>query len=224
MATTRRGVLNEGRFGWGGRGGMALSEGWFITRREGGFNVYRSRYGVSGFDRSQPIAACGANRSSLTVAVGATAGDSWLAVTRVSGFGLESDECAWIRVRANGATIAAVPAAVMNLRPTYGRNGSVALCWEYESPWGWPEPSEFCIYVVGPTKAINYNVVRERVPYRRSQRLYLWRGGVITSTAMRFAVRAVTAEGVHDGSTASLVALGDTSFPGTIGEVGLRVV
>ena len=218
MIGYRRGMLTDGWFGWAGRSGMMLSDGYFWARRDGGYNFYLGRFGPSDIDLAHPAAACGSRRSEFQVPVALAAGDHFLAVTAISRFGRESAEHRWLRVRidAEGGGVA-VPAAVENLSWELSDGGRVMLRWEYPMRPGWPAPAEFRIYYAQADQPMAFDQPYACVPYRRSAWRYVWDGmGVAGHFAQRFAVRAATAAGVDDGSTRTIVAGSDDRPPGSI--------
>jgi len=219
MLTYRRGVLTEGWFSGPGRSGMMLSDGYFWARRDGGYNFYLSDNGVSGFDFRHPFAACGSARTEFTPGGQyEQERDYWLAVSTVSRFGLESSDYAWMRIRTdsdvNGAQ---VPGQVDNLHQGLNWNGEVTLSWEYNPRPGWPAVSNFVVYWTCARDAIDYSDPADEIAFRPGQRLYTWDGpGFTNDDPLRLAVRAVSADGIHDGSLRYIIGRGDPDFPGTI--------
>lgn len=226
MLTYQRGMLREGCFGWPGRSGMMLSDGYFWARRAGGYNFYLGLTGTSGIDFANPIAACGSDRSDLTVGgVFQSDRDHWLGIKAVSGFGRESEGYSWIRLRTDSQLDGkAVPAPVENLRAKLGGAGRIALTWEYRMRPGWPVPSTFKIYGKTGAWPIDFSQPLQdaggdvQVPYRPSQWQYYWdnRTDTLGPGPWRLVVRAETADGTDDGSQRYIIAMTDYSLPGRI--------
>ncbi len=213
MLSHRRSVLTEGYFGWSGRSGMMLSDGCFWTRRGGGCNFYVGQNGVSGVDFANPVAACGPQRGLLDIG-GFSEAEYWLAVTAVSSFGLESADYAYLRIRPDDA----VPAAVDNLRWDVIANGKVKLYWDYTMGSVWVEPEKFEIFYANAEDDFDYDNPDAEVTFRATRREYWWNGASTAGTELeKFAVRAVTAGGVHDGSLRYVIARPDYALPGNSG-------
>lgn len=228
MLDYRRGVLTEGAFSWPGRCGMMLTDGWFWARRAGGYNVYAGcRTGVSGIDFDNPIAACGPDDRQLTLPELFDAdNDYWLAVKAVSGFGLESEQYSWLRIRtdsqANGQP---VPAQVEKLTAGLGWGGRIILKWEYQTRLGWLTPSKFKVYVAIGDDEVNWSSPVAQIEFRSTQKSYVWDSLTLGgSGSYKLAVRAETAAGVDDGSVRYIVARADSVVPGSVEEYQLEQV
>jgi hypothetical protein len=234
MLNFRRGMLTDGDFGWSGRSGMMLADGYFWARRSGGYNFYLGVTGERGIDFEHPMAACGPDRDDLTFSGPFPAdSDYWLAVKAVSGFGLESEGYAWIRVRTdddgNGD---ARPAPVQNLRAGIGWNGRIILEWEYPLRPGWPVPSTFKIYGGVGSIGVDFSTPLQglggdvQVSCRPGRWQYVWDNldDPIGTGPWKLAVRAETADGVDDGSQRYVVAMGDLVGPGSLEEFNVEQI
>jgi len=210
-------MLQEGRFGWCGRSGLALTDGVFWPRRAGGYNFYLSTQGRAGLNFNNPIAACGPSQVPISlIGLFAPSHDVWLAARTVSRFGLESDDYAWIRIRTdetgNGA---AVPDPVTNLRAARTDWGTLKLLWEYQPRMGGVRPAEFRAYMGFTDDSIDYEFPLAQVRYREGLRSYAWNSDdFCCDYPIRIVVRAVTADGVDDGSKLTITTLTDLQSPG----------
>ncbi len=217
MVKQRRGILQEGRFGWAGRSGMVLSEGVFWCRRAGGYNFYLGRQGWSAIDFEHPVGASGPAELSMRIKnVFSEPRDYWTAVKSVSRFGLESDDFAWLRVRMTDSGVGhAVPDQIRNLRAGFTLNGTVKLEWEYEPRIGTVRPSVFKIYLGFEDQEVQYEYPLETVAYREGRRNYTWESFSLWGAVQyKLAVRAETAQGVDDGCQRSIIARADAGSPG----------
>jgi hypothetical protein len=205
---------------------MMLSDGYFWVRRNGGYNFYLGDHGVSSIDFSRPVAACGSVADELTLAGLFEAGeDCWIAITAVGKFGLESDAYAWQRIRTDEALNGhAVPAPVENLRGGLGDFGCLKITWDYRLRPGGPAPSKFLLYAGYVANPVDYLNPVDEVPFRPTRWRYEWSDvSYVDGGPYRAAVRAVTAEGVHDGSYRSVVVCPDSRHPGSIEQFTIEV-
>lgn len=216
-------MLQEGRFGWCGRSGMALSDGYYWTRRNGGYNFYLGRQALSEIDFDHPMAVCEATVKELEIGgVFAAGQDYWVAVRAVSQFGLESAGYSWVRVRTDGLLAGKMaPDQVRNVRTCLTYNGMVRLEWDYEPRAGIVRPGTFNIYVTLAGVPFNYLSPVATVAYREGRRTYLWNSSDLGSPyPMKFVIRAVTADGIDDGSQRYITARGDIRYPGDAEDLG----
>jgi len=219
MTTYRRGVLQEGRFGWAGRNGLALTEGWFWARRNGGYNLYLGRGSRGAVDFAHPVAASAADaREARLTGLFAADEDYWLAIKTVSRFGLESPDCAWLHLRTDSALAGRpVPDPVRNLRTRRTAAGGVQVMWEYEPRPDAVRPAAFTIYLAANDAPIDYARPAGQVAYRQSGRTYVWTLDVpAPSDPVRISVRARTADGTDDGSRRFVYARTDAAPPGAV--------
>lgn len=219
MNSTLRGMLTDGAFSGPGHSGMMLSEGYFWTRRLGGYDFYLGRNGVTGINFSNPVAVCGPDASPFVLGgLFDEAGDYWLAVRAVSTFGVFSTGYAWRRIRVDESGDGwGVPGEVENLRSRLGPTGRVVLEWDYSMDLGQPVPSTFNIYVAVGDAPINFSSPYASVDYRPSQRTYVWDSIDLAGTsAYRLVVRAESADGIEDNSQRGIIARADSTMPGSI--------
>ncbi len=218
MIGYRRNPLQEGRFGWCGRGGMSLSEGTFWGRLLGGYNFYLGRDGLSQIDFDHPISCVGPSVDEISVGnVFSADSDQWIAVRSVGKFGLESEDYSWIRLRSDSSLNGSeVPDQVINLTSgtVYG-TGKVQLIWEYEPRAGIVRPSVFRIYVLDGEPG-NFSLWNEDdVPFREGCRKYIWDSSYLGSSyPYRMLVRAETSGGIDDGNMRYVIARGNRYAPG----------
>ena len=225
MIAHRRNVLQEGRFGWCGRSGMALTQGAFWPRRSGGYNFYLGASGLVGVDFNHPIAACGP--AATTVRLDdrfESSRDAWLAVRTISRFGLESEGFAWIRVRADEmGDGSVVPDPVINLRAGRTAWGTLKLQWEYQPRMGIVRPAAFEIYIGPGDGPIDYDHPLARAVYREGLRSYAWDSpDFLAAYPVRAVVRALTADGADDGSKLAVVTLTDLQYPGSAEDLAVE--
>jgi len=219
MEGYRRGILQEGRFGWCGRSGMMLSEGYFWGRRMGGYNFYVGRGSLNAVDCEHPVGGCGSSGESAEVGGAFEANtDYWIAIRAVSGFGLESAGYEWIHVRTDGEGRGhLVPDSVLSLRGDCDRRRTPRIMWEYESRMSSVLPAMFDVYVALWDHPMPYGSPIAQVPYREGRRSYFWDATMVDGPVkVKVAVRARTAEGVDDGSEGIIVVRGNSGYPGEV--------
>ncbi len=219
MMRYRRGILSEGRFGYAGKSGMVLTEGYFLVRRSGGYNFYLAKYAQSAFDFTTPIACCGPDRREIDIeGMFEPNRDHWIAIKSVGKFGLESEGYQFIRVRTDSNLDGKpVPEYVQNLRFEIDRirgNGKVNIIWDYEPAVGSVRPAVFKVYMVeGEAPNYSYYPIGEE-EYVEGRRTYVHRSYLGWDLLYRVAVRAETADGVDDGNERFIVARGNGDVPG----------
>lgn len=228
MLTHRRGMLQEGWFGWCGRNGMALTEGLFWARRSGGYNFYYSGEGLGQIDFSHPVAACrpGVYETQISGIFEANK-DYWLAVKTISGFGLESEEYEWLRIRTDSNNDGKeVPQQVNNLRSgVVFETGRVKLEWDYQPGAGRVRPAVFKIYILSGDGPDYEYWLEGQVEYREGQLRYVWESNNLSSYyPYRMVVRAETADGVDDGNGRYVIAKAETIRPGSVESVDAEIV
>ncbi len=228
MLGHKRGILQEGRFGWAGMNGMSLTEGIFWVRRLGGYNFYYSDVSVSEIDFSHPIAACGIDVHRVNVSgIFEANKDYWIAVKTISGFGWESEEYKYIRIRTdNNIDGKEVPQQIANLKADLvNGNGNVQLEWDYQPSVGRVRPVAFKIYtLLGNAPNYEYWLI-DSVEYREGQLHYVWKSTSLSSSnAHRLAVRAETAEGIDDGNGRYVIAKGNSILPGIVDSITAETV
>jgi hypothetical protein len=206
---------------------MGLSDGYFWSRRLGGYNFYAGRQGLAAVDFDHPVAACGPAAEAITLRnIFQAECDHWLAVRTVSRFGLESTDQAWLRVRTDEVPDGKeVPDAIRNLRAGLAADGGVKLEWEYEPRLAMVRPSEFKVYVGSVDGPIDWSQPIGTVSYRENQRLYVWEDSEHTvSEQSKVAVRAEAIDGVDDGSTESIIARPDVRQPGVVEDAWIEMI
>ncbi len=228
MPEYRRGILQEGRFGWTCRNGMSLTEGVFWARRNGGYNFYYSDVSVSETDFSHPIAACGNDIHQVSLSgIFEANKDYRIAVKTISGFGWESEEYKYIHVRTDeNVDGREVPEPVSNLTSGIAdESGAIQLEWDYYPPVGRVRPAVFKIYQLrGDAPDYEY-FFADSVEYREAQLHYVWKAFHLSPyNVHRLVVRAETADGVDDGNGRYVIARGNGTSPGIVDSVVAETV
>jgi hypothetical protein len=221
----RRNLLQEGRFGWGGRNGMSISEGYFWARRNGGYNAYFGRFGLAAVDGRHPVGVADAATNELVIKDVCTGwNDYWIIVKRVSGFGVESRGAVWRRIRTDGnGNGEEVPDEVIHLCAAFSGNGGVRLEWDYEPRLAAERPASFKIYLVDENKEGGSFI--GSVVWREGQKHYRWDGSELGEEKIyRLIVRAESKAGIADQSERWISARGDGELPPTISRVDAETI
>lgn len=209
--------------GWTPRGianAVCATSGWSFPRVGGGYNLYRGSPTETQINYADPVGAAGPHARSVANFAWrphTAATEYWYALKAIGGGGVESGPSSPpVRVAFDGlgALIGARSNSPSGLSAQPAAEGRFVLRWSY-SPLGEAAvPLEFRVYSDGGSGVVNYSVPVGTVPYKFHQTHFTLTTDVHAHGARRrWAVRAVSGEGEHDGNTASVVAFADASGP-----------
>ncbi len=229
MLSHKRGILQEGRFGWAGMNGMSLTEGIFWARRSGGYNFYFSDKSLSEIDFRWPMAACGSDVHRIELeGIFEANRDYWIAVKTISGFGWESDSYEYVHSYTDeNVDGKEVPEPVSNLKAGIENGtGAIELQWDYEPAASRVRPTEFVIYMLSDDGNGNDDYVAVgSVEYSEGRVRYVWVGNNLSLfNVYRLIVRARTGEGIEDGNGRYVIARGNGISPGSVDSVEASLV
>jgi len=201
MGSHKRGVLQEGRFGFAGRTGQSLADGYFWTQRAGGYAFYLGVDSPAEVDFSHPAAVCGPAVDELQLPVFFQGdGDYHLVCKTVSRFGIESDASASLRIRTDQQNNGfAVPGSPHDLTAAALSGSRVMLRWRYEGSSGSAAVSYFKLFSDGGLGQVDYGVPLAQVDARPGERCYRWISWPLRQgQPYKFAVRAYSADDMSD--------------------------
>lgn len=222
----RRSILNEGRLGYGGKTGMVLTEGYFLTRLKGGYNFYLGQGSELSIDFKSPIGCCGPQRDMFQMQLQLLPQkDYWIAIKSVGRMGLESREYRAIRFRTdNTLNGRAIPPAVKNLRARVDPLGGrvINIMWDVELQPGDVRPKLFKIYsLLGSGPGYIYVPIGQ-VSYMEGKRRYVYRYLAGEDAFYRVVVRAQTEDGFDDGNERFIVVRGGEDICSSVEEFDLK--
>lgn len=218
--------------GWTPRGiagGTCATSGFCFPRVRGGYLLRRASGGAPTSD--SPIAgAAGADACEVREWPWMThvAGTAYVyRLHAVNGGGVEEkgeDNTAVVEFDGDGLWTGARPNRPTGLwvRPIAG--GRFELRWGYAPRGEQAEPSEFRVFTDGGGGAVEYAAAVGQAAYRAGRRAYRFVTPAFAHGArVRWAVRAVTADGVDDGNTATVVGVADAIGPLPVYDLAVEV-
>lgn len=199
--------------------GMPATNGFAFPRIRGGYNLRRAGAGVPD-EQAVIVGAAGADSNSIGTFpwVEHRASTTYTyRITSLSGGGAENlaDE---VRAEASfdetGAWIGRRPNAPGELRASAGPDGVIYLSWTYNPEGEQVEPASFAVYDDGGTGILDFSSPSGSVACQRGRFHYGYESGPFPhDTPVRFAVRAVSAEGVDDGNVRSVEVRAQSAAP-----------
>lgn len=215
LATAR--PLTLGLAPWQWANGMALTLGTWWTRRAGGYNLYRGTSGPNSIDYRTPVGA-----ASPTAAAPAQ-------IRNFPGFSLAPNEAYVFALRAvgpggaeeknttlvvslstdaAGVPMGAAPNPPISLQAAVKPGGRAYLQWGQSPAGEQPRAARWNVYHDAGTGTVNYAAPLATVTSPRHLTATYTDGLVV-----RFAVRAVSREGVEEKNTRSVVVTIDAAGP-----------
>ena len=198
---TPRGIAN----------GVCATNGFAFPRIAGGYNLYRGDVALGGIDYTVPVGAASASASTSAQSIDtfswrpANASTTYaFAIRAVGGGGVESAAEQTVEVFFDGGGVpdALKPNAPTSLAIARGAGGCFELRWHYREENQEDVPITFEIYSDNGTGTVEYNAPIGSTPYVPRRLSFAFVTGPFAHGAARiFGVRAVTANGAHDGNS-----------------------
>lgn len=209
MNHAQRDPLRVGYFGRSAYNALCLTDGYFWTRRQGGYNVYRGVNSPHHIAYGRPVAARTADATQLTLPAALVADADTVhcfAVRTVGPFGHESSDAAIVSFRTDAdCDGTSLPNAPYGLEVRTLGDRRVGLRWRYDSTGQSAWPTHFAVYSDNGTGTIDYDTPADMVTCESIRRRYAWQSDSLAAGYMyRFVVRAVTADGATDGNRRSI--------------------
>jgi hypothetical protein len=221
--------------------GVTATSGWSFPRMRGGYNLYRGGVaagaGAGGgigvaapaaVDFDHPVGAAGRNATTIANAPWRPHQPSTVylyTVKSIGGGGVESVAASPARAAefdGAGALLGPRPNSPIAVSVRPGTGGTFVVRWAFAMRHGEVPPDHFALHHDDGTGEVDYDHVVAQVNYQRGRAHYTYASGAFSHGARRtWAVRAVTAAGVHDGNTRQVPGFADGSAPAAAAAVHL---
>lgn len=209
--------------GWTRQGiacGVCTRVGYGFGLVRGGYLLFRGVGSPEAIDRSAPVGAAGSAAATVTNFVWrrhAAATVYYYAVAAVGGGGVVG-EAAYPAVRVefdgSGLVVPGRPNHPAGLSAAAASGGRFVLTWRYDAAEQAAEPVRFEVFHDNGTGTINYGSPAAQIAYVRRQYLYSWVSDAFgDGLVIRWAVRAVAADGTDDGNVEVVAARADAAGP-----------
>ncbi|MFH0981573.1 MAG: hypothetical protein V2A79_08550 [Planctomycetota bacterium] len=207
---TPRGIANA----------VCATNGWSFPRIRGGYNLYRGTPTPADIDDTLPVGAAGPTATTVSNFSWRphAAGTEYFYVLRaIGGGGMESppsQASVSIAFDGAGAFLGGRPNPPTGLAVAQAAGGRLVLRWSYSARDEEVAPTEFRIYSDGGTGTMDYEHAAAQVPYPAGERHFSHTTGTHAhGSRRRWAVRAMSADGRHDGNETVVEAMADAVGP-----------